>query len=269
MKKVLSVLMIAIVMFSVTACKTINLDEYTEENAVNNEIEVSDGNTIDNSENVNYSKKKITYEEIKRNATVLYPVENDDWKYTVYSDATGVYDKFIEINHYEHLYGNIQVPNEFEGYPVIALGKRAFYTSEIESVEIPDSVIYIGKECFAECRQLSSVVLSNNLITISERAFYYVPLDAIDLPSSLKEIKDYGLYYPDTTHNKDKVILSENIEYLGDHAVDAKDVYVMNPNVKFDGDSLAYPYATIHGYAGSTAAAYCAEYNQSFEVIGE
>ncbi len=74
------------------------------------------------------------------------------------------------------------------------LGNRAFYTMDIESVTIPDSLTIIGEEALKLCSNLHTVNISENsqLTTIGEDAFYNSDLVAITLPDSLQTIGSHA-----------------------------------------------------------------------------
>ena len=89
---------------------------------------------------------------------------------------------------------NLVIPSEHEGLPVrsigeeafwlcdtirsvvishgiTSIGKRAFVSSNIATVEIPNSVVEIGEEAFEACKSLKSIEIPESVIDIGERAF--------------------------------------------------------------------------------------------------
>ncbi len=65
----------------------------------------------------------------------------------------------------------IILPAEIEGFPVQRIEGRAFYSTNVKTVVIPDSVVSMGREAFAQCSNLVSVRLSPAMRVISGGAF--------------------------------------------------------------------------------------------------
>ncbi|MCQ2795500.1 MAG: leucine-rich repeat domain-containing protein [Bacilli bacterium] len=75
------------------------------------------------------------------------------------------------------------------------IGDSAFYTSEIASISLPDSVEKIEGSAFNSCEQLKIINLSKNLQEIGPWAFAYSGLTQVTFNSELKKIDEYGFYY--------------------------------------------------------------------------
>ena len=89
-----------------------------------------------------------------------------------------------------HPGGHIEIPEEYEGEPVVGIAKNAFYgISSVRSVSIPDSVKSIGD--FAFCiTALTEVVIPDSVTNIGEYAFYGCSqMSSIRLPEGIEEIK--------------------------------------------------------------------------------
>ena len=53
---------------------------------------------------------------------------------------------------------SVKVPDTVQGLPVIEIGASAFENhTEIESIDLPDSIVVIGKRAFADCTNLSKM----------------------------------------------------------------------------------------------------------------
>ncbi len=90
---------------------------------------------------------------------------------------------------------NVVIPSEIDGVAVAFIGTSTFAESDIESVIMPDSVTVIGREAFKDCKKLHTVILSKGLETIGESAFMgCTALISIELPNSLKTIVNYAFY---------------------------------------------------------------------------
>lgn len=65
----------------------------------------------------------------------------------------------------------IAIPSEIDGIPVTSIGEGAFKGVEITRISIPRSVTNIGKEAFANCKSLTSIILHKDISVIGENAF--------------------------------------------------------------------------------------------------
>lgn len=71
----------------------------------------------------------------------------------------------------------------------VGIADYAFSESNIKTVNMPDSVRYIGAGAFMECKELASVDLSNGLYTIDNEAFYMcTSLRNVTIPSSVHAV---------------------------------------------------------------------------------
>ena len=98
-----------------------------------------------------------------------------------------------------------------------AIAGMAFYNQEnLTSIEIPDTVLYIGPSAFSNCVNLENVRLSDNLERIDDFAFYKCEkLTSVVLPKSVKTI-NYEAFYDCTA--LENVVFPENLEYIGESA---------------------------------------------------
>lgn len=84
----------------------------------------------------------------------------------------------------------VVIPDTIDGQEVGVIGRLAFFETDIKSVVIPDTVIYIEENAFWQCSELTSVKFGANLVTIRAAAFAdCLALTSIDLSSdSMKNI---------------------------------------------------------------------------------
>ena len=164
-------------------------------------------------------------------------------------DVDGVYyrtlsspENAVEVVKYKvygNYVGNIAIPStvEYQGttYDVVAIGEKAFQgDSELESVELPNSIVKIndnafymsgitaitipygvksmGLRCFEDCQKLASIVLSNSVETIGSSAFSGCSnLSSIVIPNSVVSIGE-GAFFG--CKEMETVVLSSNLTSL-------------------------------------------------------
>lgn len=124
------------------------------------------------------------------------------------SSSTNIYGDFEysisneEVTIIKYLENNkvAKVPDNIDGYPVTIIGSNAFFhatiaddvipDSNLEEVNLPDTITKIDDEAFNMCTNLSYINLPEGLTIIGASAFSECyKLNNITLPSSLKFIK--------------------------------------------------------------------------------
>ena len=111
---------------------------------------------------------------------VLYQYKRDD-EFLDEKELLREYDIYVPIPIDNR---NIKVKDG-----TLSISKGAFKDVNIESIEIPNSVLEIGAEAFNNCRNLTDVILPANLKRIEESTFENCKnLNSIDIPESVTEI---------------------------------------------------------------------------------
>jgi hypothetical protein len=135
-----------------------------------------------------------------------------DFKYDLTKDGKGV----VILEWLSKNGGNVVIPAEIEGYPVVAIGGYAFRElsssdeyryiesgyKRITGVVIPDSVTEIVETenvsaagVFKECTELKNVTLSKNLKVIVDNMFSgCTSLASITIPESVETIEEFAFY---------------------------------------------------------------------------
>lgn len=98
-----------------------------------------------------------------------------------------------EVMNYSATSTEILIPETFYGVPVIQIGDYAFSSfTDLISVIIPSSVLYIGESAFYGC-SFTSIILPENLETIGVCAFMGCSnLSSLNLPSSVTFVGDFA-----------------------------------------------------------------------------
>ena len=67
------------------------------------------------------------------------------------------------ISNYVGKSAEVVIPAEIDGCPVTAIGKGSFFeNAKITSVSIPDSVEFIGENCFYGCASLEKINIGSS-----------------------------------------------------------------------------------------------------------
>ena len=89
--------------------------------------------------------------------------------------------------------GDIEVPSELRGYPVVAIGVGAFENcSALESIALPEGITSIEENAFSECTSLKTINIPSTVTDIGESAFYHCAALASDIkiPTGVTTVND-------------------------------------------------------------------------------
>ena len=114
-----------------------------------------------------------------------------DYEYTDNSDGT------CTITGYTGLGGDVTIPETLNGLTVTDIGYGVFYNNmALTSVVISDTVITIGEEAFAACELLNYVTIGNSVTTLRRAAFSGCDgLVSVTIPHSVVTIGDLAFAY--------------------------------------------------------------------------
>ena len=115
------------------------------------------------------------------------------YKYSLDEDGNAT------ITGYSGSVSALAIPQTIDGHKVVAIGNGAFEGTCLVNVTIPDTVTEIGFDAFSDCKQLSTVQLSNNLVKLGSSAFSNcTSLTSIRIPKSLETVDagTWGEYAP-------------------------------------------------------------------------
>ena len=112
---------------------------------------------------------------------------------------------------------HVEIPTEFNGRPVVGIGKEVFYNlAAVVEVKIPDTVTSIGDYAFAGCTELTSITLPEGTLTLGTAAFQgCTKLETINVGKALTTIGNYAfMNCPVLTD----IALPATLEKIGDYA---------------------------------------------------
>lgn len=96
----------------------------------------------------------------------------------------------------QELSGNVIIPSEINGKKVTAIGEKAFFASNIETIEMHDDITYIGKSAFERCIYLKNVKIPSDIKVLEAYVFADCSqLESVELPEGLLRIGDYAFFW--------------------------------------------------------------------------
>ncbi len=136
-------------------------------------------------------------------STVIIPSEIEGAKITYIEE-----DAFYQCSNLEY----VEIPDS-----VVGIGAWAFSETNLQKVSIPASVVTIGEEAFCRCRNLKEVKLFDGVKEIGRAAFAETAIEDIILPDSVIVVGDF------TFSNCTQLIsatLPNNLEKVADYMFD-------------------------------------------------
>lgn len=103
-------------------------------------------------------------------------------------------------------------------YTVVGLAQCFFmdYADTLESVELPDSIVYLEAYCFNMCSKLKSINLPSKLRGIDDACFQCCSsIEYIDIPDSVEYIGNFAFNHL-TGLKQDTIHLPKNLKRLGE-----------------------------------------------------
>lgn len=129
------------------------------------------------------------------NVTVSYDIDTTDKiQYLDYEIKNG---EVTITDCDKSITGELIIPSEIEGYPVVSIGSWAFGgCTGLTSITIPDSVTSIGDSAFSDCTGLTSINIPDGITRIGDHAFSRcTSLTKIKIPDSVTYIDWCAFYY--------------------------------------------------------------------------
>ena len=133
--------------------------------------------------------------------TFTYTLSNGEATITGASNITSVLD----------------IPATIDGYPVVAIGERAFIQGKsIERLIIPNGVTNIGEWAFFNCDKLREVIVPDSVVDIGTFAFNDCSaLTSVSIGSGLKKIQNWTF---GVCSNLVNLSIADGVEAIGTYA---------------------------------------------------
>ena len=124
---------------------------------------------------------------------------------------------YAEVIGYEGTDTTVVIAEEYQGKPVTVIYDNAFYNNDkIISVVLPDNLITISDSAFYSCGRLTSLVMGKNLTTIGSSAFWRCDsLTSVVIGDSVTSIGSYAFQYCDSLTS---VVIPDSVTSIGSYA---------------------------------------------------
>ena len=120
--------------------------------------------------------------------TVFAAVYIEDWGFRFEKVNNG---SAYEINKYIGNDSVVNIPDNYNGFPITSVGEYAFIDTSITSVTLEKNITEIKNSAFLNVTTLTDVSLNDNLVSIDKLAFAGCSgLTELTIPASVKEIAD-------------------------------------------------------------------------------
>ena len=187
-----------------------------------------------------------------RNARTNTSIGTEEGKIDV-----SVFSDHVVVNSYEGTDTELVIPDSVQGVPVTAIGQEAFKNAGMTSVVIPEGVTNIGPEAFNRCENLETVELPSTVEYIGMDSFAYSEkLSSINLPEGLKTIDDFAF---DQCSSLTEVTIPSTVDYYGPGAFAYTTKITMEGNENYqyladsiftaDGKTLVQCFSTEENYS--------------------
>ena len=173
---------------------------------------------------------------VQDSAIIADALTYGDYEYDVSNNA-------VTITRYKGSASSVSIPSSIDGKHVTSIGEYAFFEySNLESIEIPDSVTSIGDFAFCYCSSITSLYIPDSVTKIGHYAFAVCSnLTNLILPDNEVSIGDYAFY---ECSNLENFIIPFNCSSIGDEAFSQTAWYDNQP------DGIVYAGRVLYRYKG-------------------
>lgn len=152
---------------------------------------------------------KINYLESDASTDKPAPGVNDDFEYKIT-------DGEICITKYNGNADTVVIPEVIDGIPVRSIGKKAFYVNKnISALVLSENLREIGDDAFWYCEKLSEIEMPYGVETIGKNAFENCGIEELILPESVKTIGDSAFH---DNFSLGKLVMPYGVETIGNNA---------------------------------------------------
>lgn len=187
-------------------------------------------------------------------------IETTDYIYSINKDNTS-----CTLHKIKNISECLNIPNKIDNYIVTDLENKnsesIFEDTEtirVTTINIPDSVIVIGKHCFNECKFIKNIIFGKGVVTLDVGCFSYCDsLEKVVIPENVKFIEDYA--FRNCSSLKKITILNKDCQF-------SDNSYIINTSTKTSKDIGRFE-GIIYGWEDSTTQQFAEKFNKMFEKL--
>ena len=171
-----------------------------------------------------------------------------------FDEATGGYAIVADDNDETTPSGSVIIPSEIAGKPVTKIGEKAFMSSDVISVSLPDTIKVIADSAFFKCSDLAYINIPDSVEVIGASVFDSCKALSctISLPDGLKEIGELAFSFCSNMKAENGVLVIpsgvtklEGRTFSGCISIDS---YVIPAGCSINGENCNTPWENCFGW---------------------
>ncbi|MDE6021501.1 MAG: leucine-rich repeat protein [Ruminococcus sp.] len=137
-------------------------------------------------------------------------------KYGVPKFEYEIIDGYAKLKKCHGVFDTLEIPSEFEGYPLKVIGFSVLSSKSCRSILIPETVTTIEENAFHECYTLEEIKIPDGVTSIADGTFKgCVKLKNLILPDGITSIGEEAF---SDCRSLEKLIIPDNVVSIGSRA---------------------------------------------------
>lgn len=163
------------------------------------------------------------------------------------------------------------IPDTIDGYPVVAIGRKAFnFELDLEYLNIPEGIKDIGEHAFSLCHGMEEVIIPDSVTNIGHYAFYKCyDVERIEIGSGVKTIDNWAFgecYALSELHISHGVETIEEYAFGMCYSLESVTLPSSVKNIKWGAFANIVPLRTVYIHAATENSAGVFENSPNVEV---
>ena len=166
---------------------------------------------------------------------------------------------------------SLNIPDTIDGYPVVAIGRKAFnFELDLEYLNIPEGIKDIGEHAFSLCHGMEEVIIPDSVTNIGHYAFYKCyDVERIEIGSGVKTIDNWAFgecYALSELHISHGVETIEEYAFGMCYSLESVTLPSSVKNIKWGAFANIVPLRTVYIHAATENSAGVFENSPNVEV---